>query len=133
MNDHPGGGESITGVAGQDASEDFMAIHSTASRKQLAEYVTPFILFSSTLSLPYFHSSFHVGTLVKGGKGGPLSKPLPPLPTSGDFLHKTQWKKVTLTSIKTASHDSVYYRFTLESPDQPLGLVRFLFSIFSHF
>lgn len=42
---HPGGPESITLVAGEDASEDFMAIHSSDAKKQLADY--------------------HIGTLVK--------------------------------------------------------------------
>lgn len=35
---HPGGSESITIVAGQDATEDFLAIHSPDAKKQLAAY-----------------------------------------------------------------------------------------------
>jgi nitrate reductase (NAD(P)H) len=34
---HPGGGDSILLVAGEDASEDFIAIHSADGRAQLAQ------------------------------------------------------------------------------------------------
>ena len=34
---HPGGADSILLVAGEDATEDFMAIHSTDAKKKLAE------------------------------------------------------------------------------------------------
>jgi nitrate reductase (NAD(P)H) len=37
LKDHPGGGDSILLVAGEDASEDFMAIHSADGRAQLAK------------------------------------------------------------------------------------------------
>jgi nitrate reductase (NAD(P)H) len=37
LKDHPGGGDSILLVAGDDASEDFMAIHSADGRAQLAK------------------------------------------------------------------------------------------------
>lgn len=34
---HPGGGDSILLMAGEDASEDFLAIHSVDGRQKLAE------------------------------------------------------------------------------------------------
>lgn len=37
LNEHPGGDSSILIVAGEDASEDFLAIHSTEARARLAE------------------------------------------------------------------------------------------------
>lgn len=40
---HPGGPESITLNAGEDASEDFMAIHSIDAKKQLADFVSPIL------------------------------------------------------------------------------------------
>ena len=46
LNDHPGGAESIMLVAGEDATEDFMAIQSSDARKQL--------------------DNFHIGTLLEG-------------------------------------------------------------------
>jgi nitrate reductase (NAD(P)H) len=42
LNDHPGGPDSIFLVAGQDASEDFMAIHSSDAKKKLAEVSSTF-------------------------------------------------------------------------------------------
>ena len=37
---HPGGPDSITLVAGEDASDDFLAIHSPDAKKQLADFVS---------------------------------------------------------------------------------------------
>jgi nitrate reductase (NAD(P)H) len=37
LKDHPGGADSISLVAGEDASEDFMAIHSADGKAKLAE------------------------------------------------------------------------------------------------
>jgi len=37
LQDHPGGGDSILLVAGEDASEDFFAIHSAEGKTKLAE------------------------------------------------------------------------------------------------
>ena len=46
LNEHPGGGDSILLVAGEDATDDFMAIHSPEGRAKLAEVS--------------FHSKHHV-------------------------------------------------------------------------
>lgn len=37
LNEHPGGADSILLVAGENATEDFMAIHSSDAKKKLAE------------------------------------------------------------------------------------------------
>ncbi len=37
LKDHPGGADSILLVAGEDATDDFMAIHSVDARQKLAE------------------------------------------------------------------------------------------------
>lgn len=50
LTDHPGGGESITLMAGEDATEDFMAIHSPQGKKMLVECV-PTQHFRSRLAL----------------------------------------------------------------------------------
>ncbi|KAF9455798.1 hypothetical protein BDZ94DRAFT_1276612 [Collybia nuda] len=96
LQEHPGGADSITGMAGQDATDDFMAIHSAEAQEQM--------------------SKFHIGTLVKEGAVTTTSV------SDVSFLSKTQWKKVVLKSIEIASHDSRYYRFALENASQPLGL-----------
>lgn len=63
LDDHPGGGESITISAGQDSSEEFNALHSDKARSMLEDYyigdldnsvakpaVSAVLIFSSPLS-----------------------------------------------------------------------------------
>lgn len=99
FNDHPGGAQSIILVAGEDATEDFMAIHSSHARKQLAD--------------------FHIGTLegtveAKADDDDESS--------SGSFLSSKKWKKVILVNVKDVSGDAKIYRFALEGEEQELGL-----------
>ncbi|KAI6043896.1 hypothetical protein EDC04DRAFT_2866090 [Pisolithus marmoratus] len=99
LNEHPGGSDSITLVAGQDASEDFFAIHSAEGKAKLAQ--------------------FHIGTLIKSG----AENADPGDETSdGPFLECAKWKDVKLTRIVQVNHDSFLYLFELPRPDQPLGL-----------
>lgn len=101
MNDHPGGAQSIEIVAGEDATEDFMAIHSSDAKRQLAD--------------------FHIGTL--DNNFGIESGDEPENETGFRiFLNHKKWKKVVLANVKEVSKDAKIYRFTLESKDQKLGL-----------
>ncbi|GJE85169.1 nitrate reductase [Phanerochaete sordida] len=101
LQDHPGGADSILLVAGEDATEDFMAIHSVDAKQKLAKY--------------------HIGTL-----SGSLSEPAPSTASSDDptapFLDPKVWKSVKLTNIERVNHDSLIYRFDLPHAEQPLGL-----------
>jgi nitrate reductase (NAD(P)H) len=97
---HPGGGESITLVAGEDASEDFMAIHSMDAKAQLKD--------------------FHIGKLEEGGI---IEQQEEEIDTKdGPFLHAKKWKKSKLISKKEISHDSRIFRFALDREDQEVGL-----------
>ncbi|KAG2156759.1 uncharacterized protein EDB93DRAFT_866595 [Suillus bovinus] len=98
LEDHPGGGDSMLLVAGEDASEDFFAIHSAEGKQKLAEH--------------------HIGTLVTS-----LTKE-EPITTQSDeiFLERSRWKEVKLCTIKQINHDSYLYRFALPKRDQLLGL-----------
>ncbi|GAA5820633.1 hypothetical protein JCM11251_003085 [Rhodosporidiobolus azoricus] len=104
LNDHPGGAESITLVAGEDCTDDFMAIHSVDAKMRLAD--------------------FHIGTLVEEDQ--PSSPPIETAPVEFDpnatFLDKKKWKGAKLVSIDYVNHDSRLYRFALDHLDQPLGL-----------
>ncbi|GAA5833257.1 hypothetical protein JCM9279_001469 [Rhodotorula babjevae] len=108
LKDHPGGAESITIVAGEDATEDFMAVHSIDARKRLAD--------------------FHIGTLDVDEAPAPVDLAAAPLAADAGaapdstFLSKTKWKGAKLVSIDYVNHDSRIYRFALEHPQQPLGL-----------
>ena len=84
-------------VAGEDATEDFMAIHSADARKQLAD--------------------FHIGTLV----GTQSSKKFEDEETSGSFLHPKKWKQVKLSRIEGVSKDTKIFRFQLSDAEE-LGL-----------
>jgi nitrate reductase (NAD(P)H) len=86
-------------VAGEDATEEFMAIHSSDAKKQLAD--------------------FHVGTLV--GTPIPKTGEVADNP-SAPFLSQMKWKKVNLVEVQAVSNDSKVYRFALHHPDQELGL-----------
>ncbi|KAG8718163.1 hypothetical protein FRC08_005817 [Ceratobasidium sp. 394] len=99
--DHPGGADSILLAAGEDATEDFMAIHSPDAKKKMA--------------------AFHIGTLLKGADD---AKPdtTDDNEISSTFLHKTKWKEVKLKNITPISPDTSIFRFALQTPDQPLGL-----------
>jgi nitrate reductase (NAD(P)H) len=98
---HPGGGESITLVAGEDASEDFMAIHSMDAKRQLSE--------------------FHVGKLAEGALEG-AADVVEGAEPSKVYLNPKQWKKSKLISRTEISHDSRILRFGLDHPDQELGM-----------
>ncbi|KAI1823601.1 nitrate reductase [Xylaria intraflava] len=104
LKEHPGGPTSITGVAGQDASEEFLAIHSENAKAMLADY--------------------HIGTLDEAGrallKG---SEAAPPEDTSRDvFLRHNAWTKATLLGKKSVSPDTKIYTFKLQHAAQAVGI-----------
>ena len=99
---HPGGGESITLVAGEDATEDFMAIHSRDAKVMLRDY--------------------HVGKLEEGAKLASQEISQEPSLANGPFLHPKIWKKSKLVGKTCISHNSRIFRFALEREDQEVGL-----------
>ncbi|KAJ8607082.1 hypothetical protein MRB53_040518 [Persea americana] len=105
MKEHPGGAGSIVHVGGEDATEDFMAIHSETAKAQLQD--------------------FHIGTLIKMPDTPPDSKEGSEF---GDavkrdvFLEAKKWNSVTLVEKKLLSKDSRVLRFRLEHEEQQLGL-----------
>ncbi|KAF8601756.1 nitrate reductase [Ceratobasidium sp. AG-I] len=98
--DHPGGADSVLIAAGEDATEDFMAIHSRDAKKKMA--------------------AFHVGALKEGNAGITDSSAVDEI--SSIFLQKTKWKSARLQTITPISPDTSIFRFALQNPDQPLGL-----------
>lgn len=101
LDKHPGGAESITLVAGEDASEDFMAIHSIDAKKQMRE--------------------FHVGKLADGVV---IAEEQERYRDDADapFLHAKQWKRSKLVAKTAISHDSYIFRFALDRQDRQVGL-----------
>jgi nitrate reductase (NAD(P)H) len=117
--DHPGGADSILLAAGEDATEDFMAIHSPDAKKKMAA-VRPFRLFAPVFSLTGA-TQFHIGTLLKGADDIEPESPADD-EVSPTFLHKTKWKPVNLVNITPISPDTSIFRFALQAAEQPLGL-----------
>ncbi|EHL02631.1 Oxidoreductase molybdopterin-binding protein [Glarea lozoyensis ATCC 20868] len=102
---HPGGATSITGAAGQDATDEFMAIHSETAKAMMTKY--------------------HIGTLdevsrktlAQGEDTSSESTELRPV-----FLQSKAWTKAVLSTKKKISADTRIFTFTLEHPDQTIGL-----------
>lgn len=102
---HPGGATSITGAAGQDSTDEFMAIHSETAKAMMPTY--------------------HIGTLSPSA----LTLLLNPEPLSCSpqflrpiFLHPKTWQKTILTSKKTISSDTRIFSFALDHAEQIIGL-----------
>ncbi|KAG6916078.1 hypothetical protein DXG01_008552 [Tephrocybe rancida] len=100
LNEHPGGPQSIILVAGEDATDDFLAIHSSDAKRKLAEY--------------------HIGTVVGEVTAQSTLENEPSADSA--FLLSNKWKAVTLQSVKDVSKDSKVFRFALDTDERDLGL-----------
>ncbi|ORY58067.1 uncharacterized protein BCR38DRAFT_460916 [Pseudomassariella vexata] len=103
---HPGGAASIFGAAGQDVTEEFMAIHSENAKAMMSDY--------------------HIGSLDKASKGivasGEPVVPAKDAPPRATFLEAKSWSRAILSTKMRVSHDTKIITFTLEHPDQVIGL-----------
>ncbi|KAI1113650.1 nitrate reductase [Nemania sp. NC0429] len=107
---HPGGPTSITGVAGQDASEEFLAIHSENAKAMLVDY--------------------HIGTLDKAsqtqltnGEEASVAAPEDARQPRPVFLDPKAWKKAVLSAKTSVSPDTKIFTLDLEHATQAVGLV----------
>ncbi|OZJ03815.1 hypothetical protein BZG36_03815 [Bifiguratus adelaidae] len=99
LKDHPGGAESITMVAGTDATEDFMVIHSETAKNTLATY--------------------HIGQLATPSSTAQKSNDSCTIKNT--FLDQKTWQGCKLLSRSDVSSDSCILRFELH-PSQTSGL-----------
>ncbi|EEB90820.1 hypothetical protein MPER_10927, partial [Moniliophthora perniciosa FA553] len=115
LREHPGGEDSIVISQGEDATEDFMAIHSIDAKEKLRQ--------------------FHIGTLesFSGPRGTESLAPAPTVAvttsrtkasedTSQAFLNPKKWKSLDLTEIIRSNYNTYTFRFALDHLDQELGL-----------
>ncbi|SPO06985.1 probable nitrate reductase [Cephalotrichum gorgonifer] len=104
LKDHPGGAQSIVAVAGTDATEDFMAIHSENAKAMMRDY--------------------HIGRLDDRGRLALQSKDDTDLPSPSrtEFLDPKHWTKAPLTSIRSLSWDTKVFTFKFENENQVSGL-----------
>ncbi|SPO35721.1 probable Nitrate reductase [NADPH] [Pseudozyma flocculosa] len=107
LKDHPGGDQSIRLVAGDDATEDFMAIHSIDAKKMMRD--------------------FHLGRLEaltadERTVDGLAKEEEAEEESSRPFLEPKRWKKTRLVSKTIVSPDSRIFRFALGHEAQRCGL-----------
>ncbi|KDR71724.1 hypothetical protein GALMADRAFT_229269 [Galerina marginata CBS 339.88] len=103
--DHPGGSQSIELVAGEDATEDFIAIHSSDAQRQLAEFHIGTFQSDDTV---------HNQQRTTEGEDDDVKKP---------FLRMKRWKSVELVDIREVSRNTKVFRFALKDKGQELGLL----------
>ncbi|KAF8887006.1 nitrate reductase [Gymnopilus junonius] len=91
---------------GEDATEDFIAIHSTDARRQLAE--------------------FHIGTFqaddADQNQRGDVTVTTDDDDPTEPFLHPKKWKSVKLVNVRDVSKDAKVFQFALRHETQELGL-----------
>ncbi|KAI0117290.1 nitrate reductase [NADPH] [Daldinia grandis] len=102
---HPGGAASIIGAAGQDASEEFLAIHSENAKAMLVDY--------------------HIGLLNEPSRttlaDGDVAPNLASAPRI-TFLQSKIWTKAILSTKTKISDDTKIFTFNLEHANQTSGL-----------
>ncbi|PMD23142.1 putative nitrate reductase [Hyaloscypha hepaticicola] len=102
---HPGGSTSIIGAAGQDATDEFMAIHSETAKVMMQHY--------------------HIGTLDEASRA--VLHNVDEIPSEASeprevFLQSKTWTKALLSSKQKISSDTRIFNFTLEHKEQTIGL-----------
>jgi nitrate reductase (NAD(P)H) len=97
LKDHPGGAQSIVMNGGMDASEDFNAIHSTAAKAMLKDY------------------------LIGAVTGDEVSRTDTEV-QANVALNPTKWIPFELIEKEYLSRDVVRLRFALQSPQHRFGL-----------
>lgn len=129
LDDHPGGAASIVMNAGDDATEEFMAIHSSKAKTLLEEYYIgeladesqpppsapkPMHLSKSSVQLMKDDlPNQSVDTLSKASKA-----------SNDDLvaLNPKKWVDFELIETTEVSHDTRLFKFKLQSPQHRLGL-----------
>ncbi|KAL7802176.1 nitrate reductase [Trichoderma aethiopicum] len=103
LSSHPGGEQSIRLAAGEDATDDFMAIHSMDAKRMLRDY--------------------HIGRL-EHAKAPQTARRATEVSydASKPFLDPKVWKSVRLVQKREISHDSRIIRLALPNEEQSLGL-----------
>ncbi|KAI2614124.1 uncharacterized protein GGS25DRAFT_512438 [Hypoxylon fragiforme] len=102
---HPGGAASIFGAAGQDVSEEFLAIHSENAKAMLVDY--------------HIGEANETSLAILAGEENDASDSSIPRPT---FLQPKVWTKAILSAKEKVSHDTKIFTFDLEHAEQTSGL-----------
>ena len=139
---HPGGAESILIMAGQEATEDFEAVHSKKAWKMLEEYFIGVIVPSSSVSSSSEHHNIDDVVLLSSNTSSSIEEKTSYRNEDEDnaaahidvdvvdddddsnptTLNPKQRIKLPLVSRIDVSHDSILLRFALPSRKHILGL-----------
>jgi len=123
---HPGGAESILIMAGQEASEDFEAVHSKKAWKMLEEYFIGVLRPSIASSSEHHqHEDSNKIEAISGDTSSIEEKASYRDGNDNDKLITLNPKlriKLPLVTRVEVSHDSILLRFELPSPKHILGL-----------
>ena len=104
LDTHPGGAQSIISVAGVDATEEFMAIHSDNAKGMMPNH--------------------HIGSLDEAAKKAleeKVDQPDSSVPRDV-FLQARGWSKATLCAKEKISWDTRIFTFKFQHDNQTLGL-----------
>ncbi|RPB02193.1 nitrate reductase [Choiromyces venosus 120613-1] len=102
LEEHPGGATSIISAAGQDATDEFVGIHSESAKAMMPKY--------------------HIGTLSPAARKALLEQAASKKEPSETFLDPRAWCQATLIQKKVVSWDTRIFTFELDNPTQTLGL-----------
>lgn len=103
LNRHPGGASSLIMVAGTDATEDFMILHSDTAKRMVVD--------------------FHVGRLeIDSGSEKQQRPPIEQTSPEKVLLDLNKWRKLKLSNRKDVSRDSRILSFELDHPEQNSGV-----------
>jgi len=122
LEDHPGGASSILMVAGQEATEDFEAVHSKKAWDMLEDYyIGPLRKAGAASSSSQPGSPGLLGSLVRLLNPIGWIRMLAPAPVV-PFLDPKKVQRVPLAEKIVVSHDTRIFRFALPSKSMRLGL-----------
>lgn len=128
LEDHPGGPASIIMNAGADATEEFMAIHSSDAKKQLEDfYIGELIADDEKPKEKAMHISKSSAQLMKDDLPNQNVENVERAAHAGDTgdlvaLNPKKWIPFELIEKIEISHDTRLFKFKLQSPDHRLGL-----------
>lgn len=123
LEDHPGGADSIIMVGGEDATEDFDAVHSDSAKKQLEKYYLA-ELAPEHVEIPVSLLYLAPGQKPPRGRRSISQEPraVAKEDPTAPFLDSKKQKKVFLKEKIQISHDVFLFRFGLDHEHQLLGL-----------
>uniref|UniRef100_A0A286R227 Nitrate reductase [NADH] n=1 Tax=Ulva prolifera TaxID=3117 RepID=NIA_ULVPR len=120
LDDHPGGADSILMAGGEDATEDFDAVHSDSAKKQLEQfYIAELAPEGVPVPANLLYGGVDAAVVVMPGTA---AAPLPAIDVDAPFLNPKKQKAAELKEKIKISHDVTLFRFGLEHDEQLLGL-----------